>query len=222
MSVIHTSGVQKIYHTGKEDFAALKDAAISVQQGEFVSILGKSGSGKTTLFNIISGIDPDYTGTCEVFGIDLSSIDEKERLKMRRERIGIIYQSLNLISTLTVLENIVLARDVQNRPWKEEEADAILRQLGLEEKKHSFIDELSGGEKQRVTIARVLLADPDLILADEPTGALDSVNAAAVFDLLEQLHQKGKTVLVITHDQDLASRAQRSIHLKDGRIVDHE
>lgn len=210
--------LKKTYRSSSNAFEALHDVSLHLEEGEFVALVGKSGSGKTTLFNIISGIDDEYEGSCLLNGDEIKDLDEETRLALRRSEIGIIFQSLNLIDTLTVEENLKIVPQISGIPLSDEAIRDALEMFGISDKLHSFPDELSGGEKQRAVCARVKLMNPKLILADEPTGSLDEKNSELVFQYLLQFHQLGKTVLLVTHDMELAARADRIITLKDGVI----
>lgn len=215
---IELKNICKEYITGDVKQKCLTDCSLSVEQGEFLAIIGRSGTGKTTLFRILSGLDRDYTGTYLMDGKDVSSAAEDEWLALRREKTGIIFQDYNLISTLTVAENVLLGAQLKGKPCSMQELESILASLDLLDKKDKFPDQLSGGEKQRTAIARVLLQDPDLILADEPTGSLDPQTSESVFALLEDLHARGKTILLVTHDMVLAQRTGRVLVLENGRV----
>lgn len=175
-------------------------------------------NGKTTLFRILSGLDHDYSGTYLLNGKDVSHLSEEEWLKSRRENTGVIFQDFNLISTLTVAENALLGTQLKGKACETTKLDEVLTFLELLDKKNKFPGQLSGGEKQRTAIARVLLQDPDLILADEPTGNLDPQTSETVFALLQNLHAKGKTILLVTHDLQLAARTEKVLVLEDGKV----
>lgn len=217
--MIELRNINKVY--GEKDSAchALKDVNLKIETGEFVAIVGKSGSGKTTLFNIIGGIDSNYSGECYVDLQNLKTMSVDRRARLRRSKIGIVYQFFNLVSYLTVKENMILSAKLNHKQISESYLDEILRKLDLFEKKNSYVDELSGGQKQRVALGRVILADCQIILADEPTGNLDQKSAQLVIDLIRSMHDMRKTVVLITHDMDIANLAQRKIELMDGRII---
>ena len=194
---------------------------MAVREGEFVVLLGRSGSGKSTLLNLLSGMDLPTSGEVMIGGKNLTTLSEHDRTLFRRKHIGFVFQSLNLIPTLTVAENILMPLELNGRMSREEQEEALryLDHVGLEDRAESFPDRLSGGEQQRVAIARALGHDPLLILADEPTGNLDYKTGQHVMDLLNRLvRDKGKTILVVTHDRDLISLADRVLSLQGGRL----
>ncbi len=194
---------------------------MAVREGEFVVLLGRSGSGKSTLLNLLSGMDLPTSGEVVIGGKNLTTLSEHDRTLFRRKHIGFVFQSLNLIPTLTVAENILMPLELNGRMSREEQEEALryLDHVGLEDRAESFPDRLSGGEQQRVAIARALGHDPLLILADEPTGNLDYKTGQHVMDLLNRLvRDKGKTILVVTHDRDLISLADRVLSLQGGRL----
>jgi len=213
--------VYKAYKIGKRYLVVLKGVNLEVEGGESVAILGKSGSGKTTLLNIIAGLDRPSYGHVYVDGVDLVYLSENELAKFRRSTISFIFQSYNLISELTALENVLLAQKARFGKTDRVKAMQILKLVGLEEHANHRPHELSGGQQQRVAIAMALAKSPKLIIADEPTGALDSKTRERVLDLLLEAKQKlGTTLLVVTHDEDVARRMERIIRIKDGEIVE--
>ncbi len=215
---IQTSHIKKVYWNGSDNYIALKNMNISIQEGEFVAICGTSGSGKTTLFNILSGIDTDYDGHCFIDHTDLSSLSDSKLCELRREHIGVIYQFFNLLPFLTVQENLLVSSQLKKRKVNKTEVQILLNQLNLYSKRNNYIHELSGGQQQRVAIGRILLADPSIILADEPTGNLDEENTRIVMELFKDLQEKGKTILLITHDSNVADYADRILYMNDGRL----
>ncbi|MEG0527581.1 MAG: ABC transporter ATP-binding protein [Longicatena sp.] len=217
---IYVKNLTKVYGKNDNKTIALHDVTFNIDKNEFVAICGSSGSGKTTLFNIISGIDRQYEGDCFIDEVNIKTLKNDELTTKRRKDIGIIYQFFNLISFLTVEENIKLSKELDGKKVDNKNLDFILKQLDLEKYKNSFIHELSGGQQQRVAIARVMLADCDIILADEPTGNLDSHNTIKIMEIFKQMKSQGKTIVVITHDSYVANQADRIINLKDGEIVD--
>lgn len=198
---------------------ALDTVSMHIRKGEFVAIIGASGSGKTTMLNIIGGLDTDYMGSCVVRNKEMSSLSDVECCTLRSRYISYVYQFFNLISFLTVKENVCLASQIKGKKVDEKELDQVLKLLGLEQKKDSFANELSGGQQQRVAIARAILAHTDIILADEPTGNLDGENAKNVMDILKALNKEGKTIVLVTHDLKIANYADRIIRLEQGKIV---
>lgn len=217
---IYVKNLTKVYGKNDNKTIALHDVTFNIDKNEFVAICGSSGSGKTTLFNIISGIDRQYEGDCFIDEVNIKTLKNDELTTKRRKDIGVIYQFFNLISFLTVEENIKLSKELDGKKVDNKNLDFILKQLDLEKYKNSFIHELSGGQQQRVAIARVMLADCDIILADEPTGNLDSHNTIKIMEIFKQMKSQGKTIVVITHDSYVANQADRIINLKDGEIVD--
>ena len=221
--LVHLREVVKTYRSSAGTFTALKGIDLLVESGAFVSIIGKSGSGKSTLINVITGIDRPTSGEVIVDDIRVHTLNEGQIAVWRGRSIGVIFQFFQLLPTLTAVENILLAMDygggypAAQRP---EHAMYLLELVGLADQAHRLPNSLSGGQQQCVAIARALANDPVLLAADEPTGNLDSKSAEMVFHLFENLAQAGKTILMVTHDTELAARAQRTIKLADGRIVD--
>lgn len=210
--------IQNLKKTYK-DCVALDTVSMHIRKGEFVAIIGASGSGKTTMLNIIGGLDTDYMGSCVVRNKEMSSLSDVECCTLRSRYISYVYQFFNLISFLTVKENVCLASQIKGKKVDEKELDQVLKLLGLEQKKDSFANELSGGQQQRVAIARAILAHTDIILADEPTGNLDGENAKNVMDILKALNKEVKTIVLVTHDLKIANYADRIIRLEQGKIV---
>jgi putative ABC transport system ATP-binding protein len=221
--LVHLHEVVKTYQSSAGTFTALKGVDLQVESGAFVSIIGKSGSGKSTLINVITGIDRPTTGKVIVDDVQVHTLSEEQIAIWRGRSIGVIFQFFQLLPTLTAVENILLAMDYggqQPRVERPERAMYLLELVGMADYAHRLPNSLSGGQQQCVAIARALANDPVLLTADEPTGNLDSKSAEMVFHLFENLAQAGKTILMVTHDNDLATRAQRTIKLADGRIVD--
>jgi putative ABC transport system ATP-binding protein len=220
--LIRLKGVVKVYHSISGDFKALKGIDLDVYPGEFVGVIGRSGAGKTTLVNIITGIDRPTEGEVWVNEVAIQQLDENQLALWRGKNLGVIYQSFQLMPTITLLDNIVLPMDLcgQFHPRKSlERAMTLLSQVGLEEHAYKLPRAISGGQQQRVAIARALANDPPVIIADEPTGRLDSVTAETIFNIFDQLVKDGKTILMVTHDQSLASRLSRVIQIADGKII---
>ena len=220
--LIELAGVEKTYRMGKLDYRALRGVDLSIAAGELVAVVGPSGSGKTTILNMIGGIDRPTAGTVTVDGKRLDEMSEEDLAVWRGANVGIVFQFFQLLPTLSALENAVLPLDFARRgPKRErfEQARHNLELVGLGDKLEHLPAELSGGEQQRVAIARSLAADPRLIVGDEPTGNLDSVTADEMFELLERLNREGKTILFVTHDRELATRAHRVITIRDGVVV---
>lgn len=213
--MIKIQNLKKAY----KDCVALDTVSMHIRKGEFVAIIGASGSGKTTMLNIIGGLDTDYMGSCVVRNKEMSSLSDVECCTLRSRYISYVYQFFNLISFLTVKENMCLASQIKGKKVDEKELNQVLKLLGLEHKKDRFANELSGGQQQRVAIARAILAHTDIILADEPTGNLDGENAKNVMDILKALNKEGKTIVLVTHDLKIANYADRIIRLEQGKIV---
>lgn len=221
--LVHLREVVKTYKGTAGTFTALKGVDLQVEAGAFVSIIGKSGSGKSTLINVITGIDRPTSGEVIVDNVQVHALNEEQIAVWRGRSIGVIFQFFQLLPTLTAVENILLAMDYGGQyPAAErpERAMYLLELVGMADRAHRLPNSISGGQQQCVAIARALANDPVLLTADEPTGNLDSKSAEMVFHLFENLAGAGKTILMVTHDNDLAARAQRTIKLADGRIVD--
>jgi putative ABC transport system ATP-binding protein len=220
--MIELERVTKVFSGGEQPYYALNNVTFRIRKQEFTGIIGKSGSGKSTLLNIMSGIDLPSYGTVKINGVEISSLSNREMTKWRLKNIGIVFQSFNLIPSLTLLENIILPMEFISpfkKKQKEKRAMELLESVGLASKGNLFPDYASGGEKQRAAIARALANDPPLILADEPTGNLDSENAYHIFTLFKQLAEAGKTIVMVTHDQDLSKQVNRTLCVKDGEVV---
>lgn len=213
-------GINKIYGKGEESVHALKDVNLVIEEGKFTAIIGKSGSGKSTLMNIIGALDSPTSGTIESKGVILNELDKNELAKYRNETTGFVFQSFYLEPTFTVLENVAMPLTIAGMPkaQREEKAKTIIEDLGLSDKVNKKASELSGGQKQRVSIARALVSDPDIVLADEPTGNLDSQNGAEVMGLLRDIVKKGKSVILVTHNMEDAKNAENIIEIKDGVV----
>jgi len=219
--MIEIRDLKKVYHVGEVDVHALRGVDLSVERGEFVSVVGPSGSGKSTLFHILGGLTPPSSGEIHIDGRDLLQMSDAERTHLRKTTVGFVFQKYNLLPTLTAEENIEIARDIAGHPEKDPNFDSILNLLGLSGRLHHKPRALSGGEQQRVAIARAIVNRPSILLADEPTGNLDSENSRIVLDLLRRLnHEFGQTILMITHDSDAAAYGDRIVRMRDGRIVD--
>ncbi len=220
MAFLELQNIKKSYYLGKEEFPVLNGIDLSFDKGEFVSILGESGGGKSTLMNIIGGLDRNFEGIVEVNGDKLDHRQEKKLDVYRRETIGYIFQSFNLINYQTNLENVETSLNMTtlSAAERKDRAKALLTKVGLVEHLHKYPSQLSGGQKQRVAIARALASDPDIMIADEPTGALDSVNTTEVLELLKQIAEEGKLVIVVTHSQSVAEYGTRILHMADGKI----
>ncbi|OGG96096.1 MAG: macrolide ABC transporter ATP-binding protein [Candidatus Lambdaproteobacteria bacterium RIFOXYD12_FULL_49_8] len=223
--VIKTENLDKTYQTGEINFQALQSVSLEIKQGEFTAIAGPSGSGKTTLLNILSGLDTPSAGTVWLSGHSIGQMSGTELSDFRRDKIGFVFQSFNLIPVLNVEENIEYIMLLQGVPSevRKERVAKILGEVGLEGKQKRFPKQLSGGQQQRVAVARAMVTEPDIILADEPTANLDSVTGRALLDLMRDLNEKfGRTFVFSTHDQMIMDRAKRLISLKDGQIAEDQ
>ena len=221
-NLIELRQVNKDYDSPAGAFRALQDVTLTIQHGEFVTIVGKSGSGKSTLLNVLTGIDRPTSGAVCVDGVAVHELSENELAVWRGRNVGVVFQFFQLLPTLTVLENVMLPMDFRNDlPLRDRERRAreLLALVGVADQADKLPTSLSGGQQQRAAIARALANDPPVVVADEPTGNLDSHTAEAIFQLFQALTQRGKTVIVVTHDRDWAQRGIRSIQLADGAIV---
>jgi putative ABC transport system ATP-binding protein len=221
--LIELRGLTKEYEEGNRRRVVLRDASATVRRGELVVLLGRSGSGKSTLLNLLSGIDLADAGEVVIDGVNLSSLSERKRTLFRRDRIGFIFQFFNLIPTLTVEENLLLPLELKGKLRQEERRAALglLEEVGLADRAGSYPDRLSGGEQQRVAVARALAHDPILVLADEPTGNLDLETGLQVLDLLDRLtRQAGKTMVMVTHSREVAGIADRVFRIENCKLVE--
>ena len=217
--LIRLEGVSKEYRRGREAVHALRDVSISFASGEFIAVVGRSGSGKTTLLQLIGCVEKATTGRVSVGGAEVSGMSESALTKLRSRSIGFVFQQFYLLPTLTALENVELPALFAGIPNRAHRARTQLEKVGLAERQGHLPRELSGGEMQRVAIARALVNEPRILLADEPTGNLDSESAEIVLTALRELNAAGQTILMVTHDAEIAAHAHRTIHLRDGRIV---
>ena len=219
--MIQLQNVKKVFRTEEVETWALREVNLHVQEGEFVAIMGPSGCGKSTLLNILGLLDNPTEGTYMLNGKDVSKLQENERTDLRKGVIGFVFQSFNLIDELNVYENIELPLLYMGTPAKErkQRIEAVMDRMAISHRRKHFPCQLSGGQQQRVAIARAVLSNPKIILADEPTGALDSHTGREVLGMLQQMHDEGHTVVLITHDNSIAVQADRIIRLEDGRVV---
>jgi len=219
--VISLVGAARVYDLGHVQVAALVDATFAVERGEFVAILGPSGSGKSTLLNIIGCLDRPTAGQYLLTGTSVAELDDDDLARLRSRTIGFVFQSYNLLPRTSALENVATPLLYQGvgRRERHERAVAALERLGLGDRLTHEPSELSGGQQQRVALARALVTDPAVILADEPTGNLDSASGAEVIALLRELHRAGRTLVLVTHDPDVAAHADRLVHVRDGRVA---
>ncbi len=219
-TVIETTDISKIYQMGSETIKALKSVSINIKQGEYVSFMGPSGSGKSTLMNMIGCLDTPSGGQYILNGNDVSDMTENELAEIRNKEIGFVFQTFNLLPRASSLENVALPLIYAgfSKSEREEKALAALTGVGLGDRAHHKPNELSGGQRQRVAIARALVNDPSIILADEPTGNLDSKTSYDIMELFAQLHDKGNTIIMVTHEDDIAQYSHRIIRLRDGLV----
>ncbi len=217
--VIELDDIWKIYQVGDVKVEALRGVSVSIKPGEFVAITGPSGSGKSTMMNMVGALDIPSKGAIYLDGKDISKLHESELAEIRGKKIGFVFQQFNLISTLTALENVMLPMEFQDSENSREKAIEVLELVGLKERMNHKPKELSGGQQQRVAIARALSNDPEVILADEPTGNLDSKTGKEIMTLFNELHKKGKTIVLITHDLNLVNYGERVIKLVDGQVL---
>lgn len=219
--IIRVRGLEKIFHVGDVDVPALRGVDLDVERGEFLSIIGPSGSGKSTLFHILGGLTPPSKGEVWIDGVELQTMTESQRTEMRQQKVGFVFQKYNLLPTLTARDNIALAEALSGTSSPPANFDEILRLLGIKNRLDHKPRALSGGEQQRVAIARALVNQPAILLADEPTGNLDTANSNAVLEILRDLNQRThQTILMITHNPEAAGFADRIVTMRDGRIVE--
>jgi putative ABC transport system ATP-binding protein len=218
--IIYLQDVWKVYHVGDVDIAALRGVTLSIKQGEFVAITGPSGSGKSTMMNMVGALDLPTKGAIYLDSKDISKLHESDLAEIRGKKIGFVFQQFNLIQNMTALENVMLPLEFQDRDDAKEKAIKALELVGLADRMNHRPKELSGGQQQRVAIARAIAGNPEVILADEPTGNLDSKTGKEIMILLDNLHKQGRTIILITHDLNLANFGERIVKLADGKIVE--
>ncbi len=219
--IVQVEELHKTYRTGRVEVEALRGADLHLEAGDFVAVMGPSGSGKSTLFHIIGGLTPPASGRVLVDGVDLSALTDSGRTDLRKKKVAFVFQKFNLLPSLTGQGNIDIARDIagNGRGYSVSEFEEILRLLGIKDRLHHRPAEMSGGEQQRVAIARALVNRPALLLADEPTGNLDTANSGAVLNLLKDLNARlGQTILMITHNPEAAAYAHRTVLMRDGKL----
>ena len=219
--IITVDKVNKTYKNGSLELQVLKNISFKVDKGEFLAIMGSSGSGKSTMMNILACLDSQYEGTYILDGIDISKLTENQLSEISNKKIGFIFQSFNLLPRLSALENVELPLVYSSVPKAErhKRAAELLEMVGLKDRMHHKPNELSGGQRQRVAIARALVNDPSIILADEPTGNLDSKSEEEIIEILQELNRTGKTIVIVTHEPNIGDIAQRKIVFKDGEII---
>ena len=220
-TVIQVRGLCKVYRVGDVDVHALRGVDLEVKRGEFVAIVGPSGSGKSTMFHILGGLTPPTSGTVYLNGKDLLAMSDRDRTELRKKEVGFVFQKYNLLPTLNAADNIAIACDIAGTNHSEDaEFQAVLELLGIGKRLHHKPRALSGGEQQRVAIARAIVNHPSILLADEPTGNLDTENSNIVLGVLRDLNERlGQTILMITHNPEAAAYAHRTVHMRDGSIV---
>jgi putative ABC transport system ATP-binding protein len=217
--IIQVRGLRKTFHIGDVDVQALRGVDLTVRRAEFLAIIGPSGSGKSTLFHILGGLAPPTAGEVWIDGVELGQLSDSQRTEMRQKKVGFVFQKYNLLPTLTARDNIAIAQTLGGSTQTPADFDDVLQLLGIKHRLHHKPRALSGGEQQRVAIARALVNQPAILLADEPTGNLDTENSNAVLELLRGLNKrKGQTILMITHNPEAASFADRIVAMRDGRI----
>ena len=221
--MIELKNISKVVRSGAEDLTILDDVSFTIPDGEFVAVTGASGSGKSTLLGLIAGLDAPSSGAITIDGDDVTTMSEDELAILRSGKIGFVFQSFHLIPSLTAFENVLIPMEIIGLKEAKSRAAQLLEQVDLTNRGHHYPTELSGGEQQRIAIARAFANNPTILLADEPTGNLDSKNGQHIFDLMTELHkQNNVTLVLVTHDQLLADKAQRQIRLIDGRILSDE
>jgi putative ABC transport system ATP-binding protein len=222
--VVHLDGVRKVYRSGDIEFEALRGIEMSIDQGEYVAVIGPSGSGKSTLMNLLGCLDVPTSGTYLLGGEDVSAMNEAQLAHVRNRRVGFVFQQFHLLATLPAWRNVELPLVYAGigRSERRERAVRAMERVGLGDRIDNRPGQLSGGQQQRVAIARALVTEPDIILADEPTGNLDSASTEAVLGLIDELHHAGRTIVLITHEHEVAERAQRNLTIRDGLITSDE
>ena len=222
MALIELHDIRKVYDMGAEKVHALNGVDLAVERGEYIAIMGSSGSGKSTLMNLVGCLDTPSSGHYILNGVAVEKLDDSELAGIRNKEIGFVFQTFNLLARTDALHNVELPLIYSGVPRKERRARAerALQRVGLGERMHHNPNELSGGQRQRVAIARALVNEPSLLLADEPTGNLDSNTSKEIMDLFDELHQAGNTVLLVTHEPDIAEHAWRQVQLRDGKVTD--
>jgi putative ABC transport system ATP-binding protein len=220
--ILRLDDVGKVYRSGSLEVAAVRGVSLTVHDGEFVAIMGPAGSGKSTLMHVIGCLDTPTSGSYHLAGEDVSTMRESALADVRNRRIGFVFQQFNLLSTMSAWRNVELPLVYAGLPRAERKRRAVdaLTRVGLADRVDHRPGELSGGQQQRVSVARALVTDPQLILADEPTGNLDSTATADVLDLFDELQVQGRTIVLITHEHDVAARAHREVHMRDGRLLE--
>ena len=220
MELLRVEHLSKIYGAGENQVKALDDVSLSVEKGEFVAIVGASGSGKSTLLHLLGGVDRPTSGKVYINGTDIFAMNDDELAIFRRRQVGIIYQFYNLIPILNVEENMAIPMELDGRKVEKAQMDDMLLRLGLTERRTHLPNELSGGQQQRTSIGRALITRPSIVLADEPTGNLDSHSGKEVMKILHELNDEGRTIILITHDNEIAEEGTRVVRISDGKIIE--
>src|SRR5262245_5149091 len=220
--MIELKEISKTVKSGEQPLTILHPLTMTIANGQFLAIVGPSGSGKSTLLGLLAGLDAPTTGSVVIDGVDITKLSEDGLARLRGEKIGFVFQFFHLIPSLTAYENIAVPMEIAGVPDVQARADALLDEVGLKGRAHHYPSQLSGGEQQRVALARALANDPPIVLADEPTGNLDSHNGRHIMDLLRTVHsRRGSTIVLVTHDAELAAMADAKLVLRDGRVVEH-
>ena len=221
MSIIFLKDITKTYHMGDTSVHALNHVSLQIDTGEFVAIIGSSGSGKSTLMNIVGCLDRPTSGSYQLEGKEVATLDESALAAVRNAKLGFVFQNFNLLPRMSALQNVALPLVYANAPKKERLARAAhhLEKVGLADRMHHRPNELSGGQRQRVAIARALVNDPPILIADEPTGNLDTKSSLEIMDIFTALHQQGRTLIMVTHEPDIAAYALRTVQMRDGQVV---
>lgn len=224
MNIIQIEKLRKVYQMGDQMVEALRNITLSIEKNEYVALMGPSGSGKSTLMNMLGCLDTPTSGSYALNGIDVSMMSDDELAQVRNKEIGFVFQTFNLIPRLSALENVALPLIYagMGKGQRLAKAEAVLQSVGLGDRMHHRPNELSGGQRQRVAVARALVNDPSIILADEPTGNLDSKTSVEIMGLFEQIHAQGNTVIIVTHEPDIALFAHRIVRIKDGMVESNE
>ena len=221
--MIELKNITKIVRSGADDLTILEDVSLEIPNGQFVAITGASGSGKSTLLGLLAGLDAPSSGEILIDGADITKMSEDNLAALRSEKLGFVFQSFHLIPSLTAFENVLIPMEIRGDKNAKERGKELLEEVGLTNRGHHYPTELSGGEQQRVAIARAFANNPAILLADEPTGNLDSRNGQHIFELMTTLHSNNHTTLIlVTHDAELANQAQRQIRLRDGKVISDE
>ena len=222
MTMIELTNLTKIYDTGELKVTGLDDISFKCDEGEMVSIMGHSGSGKSTMMNIIGCLDRPTSGTYHLDGVDVASLNDDQLAKIRNAKLGFVFQSYNLLPKISAQQNVALPLIYSGENHRQQRSMAALEAVGIAVRAKHLPSEMSGGEKQRVAIARALINNPKVILADEPTGNLDTATSHSIMSVFTELHKKGITIVIVTHEEDIASYTQRTIYVRDGKIIEEK